>query len=108
MPRLAALLFILTLGTATLPPVQATVITFPNGMTNSASKACTELPGKTCSTSAYFDTQSLDDQNDETISTTFEREFNAWRDLNAANGQWSLNFGGNLNGTFRVTWRPQV
>ena len=90
-------------GTATLAPVQATVITFPNGVTNSASKACTELPGKTCSTRAYFDTQSLDDQNDETISSTFERELDAWRGLNAANGQWSLNFGGNLNGTFRVT-----
>ncbi len=103
MARSLALLLAAAFAAATPLAARATVIVYPNGATTSASKPCTELAGSTCSTTAYFDSQSLDDQNDETISGTFESEFAAWNAMNAANAKWSLDFGGNLNGTFKVT-----
>ena len=105
---LAASCLVVLLPLTMLSVAQATVISYPDGMTTKSSKPCAEAPGgggfpkATCTTEAFFSSTSLDDLNDETISPTFEREFAAWNLTNPADGKWTLQFGGNPNGTFKV------
>ena len=104
LPGLAVRIAVLPLLLALAVPAtgRATVIDFLANVRTSASAACTNIPNYTCTTTAYFDAMSLDDQFDETIATNFVRSFDAWNATQAANAKWTLNFGGNPNGTFNI------
>jgi hypothetical protein len=75
-------------------------VTYPNGQTNMVSGACVNFPGSTCTTTAYFSADSLDQTNGNHISGLFQEAFDAWNDANG--DDWTLKFGGPLDGTLVV------
>jgi hypothetical protein len=99
---IAAIAFI-SLAWALACAARATTIDFLVPSTTKASAACSKIPKTTCSTTAYFQDQSLDDQNDdENISSLFVDAFDAWNKLNAMDAKWTLKFGGDPGGAFSV------
>jgi hypothetical protein len=93
---------LLLLGVAGI--LSATPITYnPAPTTSTGWNACTNYPGFSCETTAYFDAQSLGDQNDsQNINGLFDQAFTAWNDSGGGQG-WTLNFMGDLTGTLDVT-----
>lgn len=93
-------LLILT-GLTTLLPA-ASINYNPAATTDTGWSTCANLPGLTCRTTAYFDTMTLSDQNDTMLSALFQSAFTAWNATGGGQG-WTLNFGGDLAGTYSVT-----
>jgi hypothetical protein len=91
-----ALLFALT------GAVSGASITFaPAATTQAGPAACGDFPGYVCTTTAYFNSGTLFDQDDTDISPLFTTAFENW---NAANGDdWTLQNGGELPGSYNIT-----
>jgi hypothetical protein len=97
---------LLALGLAAC--LSATEITFaPAATTSTGWSACGDYAGYNCLTTANFDAQSLNTQNDGGLSSLFDTAFSTWNAMSAASGgggnDWSLIDGGDLQGTFNVT-----
>jgi hypothetical protein len=93
---------LLSLGLASLLSA-ATVNYNPAPTTVAGWSPCTNYAGYVCKTTAYFDAQSLSDQNDDqNINGLFQSAFDAWNASGGGQG-WTLNYGGSLTGTFDVT-----
>ncbi len=89
----------LSLLAAFTPLAGASIVSFPNNQVNSITTPCVNYAGFTCTTTANFDVNSLDTQNDgQNVSSLFLSAFNAWNP-----GGWTLDQGGDPGGTFNVT-----
>jgi hypothetical protein len=77
-------------------------ITFnPAATTLAGPSACGNYPGYSCWTTAYFDSGTLFDQDDTELPSLFTTAFN---NFNTANGgDWTLENGGALAGTYNIT-----
>lgn len=91
-PARVALFF----GFAALLPA-ASITYNPAPTTDTGWTACANFVNAVCRTTAYFDALTLSDQNDTMLSSLFQSAWNAWNP-----GGWTLNFGGDLAGTYNV------
>jgi hypothetical protein len=81
----------------------ATLINYDPAATTAAGwSACGSFAGYNCLTTAYFDTTSLDAQNDSFPASTFQSAWNAW-DASGGGQGWTLDYAGDPGGTFNVT-----
>lgn len=92
---------LLLTGLTTLLPA-ASINYNPAATTDTGWSTCANLAGLHCRTTAYFDAMTLSDQNDTSLSALFQSAFTAWNATGGGQG-WTLNFGGDLNGTYDVT-----
>jgi hypothetical protein len=100
--RAAAVLAVL-LAHALTGDAGATTIDFLGQVKTMAAAPCTKIANYTCSTFAYFDNMSLDDQNDEqNIAQLFVNAFDTWDAMQKPNAKWTLVFGGNPGGIFNI------
>lgn len=74
----------------------------PAATTSTGWNACGSFPGYSCLTTANFDDNSLNTQNDGGIAGLFDQAFNTWNASGGGQG-WTLVNGGDLSGTFDVT-----
>jgi len=75
----------------------------PAPTTDTGWTACSAFAGYSCRTTAFFDPLGLSDQNDDvSINGLFQSAFTAWNASGGGQG-WTLNYGGNLGGTWNVT-----
>lgn len=94
-------LFFLTMPCAALLSA-ATINYNPAPTTDTGWKTCSAFAGYSCRTTAYFDALTLNTQNDsQNINGLFQSAFTAWNASGGGQG-WTLNFGGDLAGTFDV------
>lgn len=101
MPRISkTLLFALALTGI----LSATTVTYnPKPTTDTGWNGCGNFPGYSCRTLAYFDSPSLDDQHDNTISPLFQTAWDAW-DASGGGQGWTLaDDVTDPGGTFTVT-----
>jgi hypothetical protein len=81
----------------------ATINYNPAPVTDTGWNTCSAFPQYSCRTTAYFDPLTLNDQNDsQNINGLFQTAFTAWNASGGGQG-WTLNFGGDVDGTFDVT-----
>ena len=96
MPRFSRTVLLCLAVASALP---ATTVSYnPAPTTSVGYNPCGNYPGYGCKTLAYFDAQSLDSQNGNSVASLFENAFDAWN----AGGTWTIASVKDPGGTFNV------